>query len=188
MKLNFFSSIALTIILFAACNDTANKSAETKAVTQTETTAPVVAKTAATIAPIVTHYLHLKNALVGDNGKDAAAAAKEVATALTAMDKSSFTAEQQKAFTDNQEDLKEHAEHIGNTTDVKHQREHFASMSEDVFALTKVFGSGQTLYQDNCPMFNDKKGAIWLSEVKDIKNPYYGSKMLSCGKMVTEIK
>ena len=187
MKKTLLISTLCVVVILSACGNESNKTANTKPV-QTETTAPVVAKTAATIAPIVTHYLHLKNALVGDNGKDAAAAAKELETALAAMDKSSFTAEQQKAFTDNQEDLKEHAEHIGNTTDVKHQREHFASMSEDVFALTKVFGSGQTLYQDNCPMFNDNKGAIWLSEVKDIKNPYYGSKMLSCGKMVTEIK
>ena len=175
------------VVFLSACGNAGNKTADAKPV-QTETTVAVETKKTATIAPMVSHYLELKNALVNSNGKQAAAASQEVGKALAAMDKSSFTAEQQKVFTDNQEDLKEHAEHIGNTTDVKHQREHFSGLSEDVFALTKAFGSGQTLYKDNCPMFNDKKGAIWLSEVKDIKNPYYGSKMLTCGKMVSEIK
>ena len=174
-------------LLLSACNNAANKTPESKPV-QTETTAVVETKKAVANESLITHYLHLKNALVNDNGQEASAAAKEVGKALVAMDKTAFTAEQQKVFADNQEDLKEHAEHIGKTTDVKHQREHFSGLSEDVFALTKAFGSGQTLYQDNCPMFDEGKGAIWLSEAKDIKNPYYGSKMLTCGKMVSEIK
>jgi hypothetical protein len=36
-------------------------------------------------------------------------------------------------------------------------------------------------------MYNDKKGAIWLSETKEIKNPYYGKKMLTCGNVKEEI-
>jgi len=32
-------------------------------------------------------------------------------------------------------------------------------------------------------MAGDGKGAIWISETKEIKNPYYGKKMLSCGSM-----
>ena len=46
-----------------------------------------------------------------------------------------------------------------------------------------TFGSKQKLYQDFCPMANDGKGAIWISEVKEIKNPYYGAEMLSCGSL-----
>ncbi|MDQ6756917.1 MAG: DUF3347 domain-containing protein, partial [Bacteroidota bacterium] len=43
-------------------------------------------------------------------------------------------------------------------------------------------------YKDFCPMYNNNKGAIWLSEVKDIKNPYLGKKMPTCGNMKEEIK
>lgn len=39
------------------------------------------------------------------------------------------------------------------------------------------------VYYQYCPM----KKAYWLSADKEIKNPYYGSSMLSCGK-VTETK
>jgi hypothetical protein len=37
-------------------------------------------------------------------------------------------------------------------------------------------------------MFNDGKGANWLSKENAIKNPYYGSSMLSCGKTTETIK
>jgi hypothetical protein len=37
-------------------------------------------------------------------------------------------------------------------------------------------------------MYNDGKGANWLSKESAIKNPYYGSQMLSCGKTVETIK
>jgi hypothetical protein len=46
-----------------------------------------------------------------------------------------------------------------------------------------MFGTKQKLYQDYCPMYNDGKGAIWISETKEIKNPFYGSQMLTCGSL-----
>jgi hypothetical protein len=35
-----------------------------------------------------------------------------------------------------------------------------------------------------CPM----KKASWLSDSKDIRNPYYGANMLDCGSVKTTIK
>ena len=32
-------------------------------------------------------------------------------------------------------------------------------------------------------MANDDKGGYWLSIEKEIKNPYFGSKMLKCGEV-----
>lgn len=87
------------------------------------------------------------------------------------------------------DDAKENAEHIGdNAGKIDHQREHLASLSKDVNDLISLFGTPQKLYQDYCPMFNDKKGAIWLSETKEIKNPYYGAKMSTCGSVQKELK
>ena len=85
--------------------------------------------------------------------------------------------------------MKEHAEHIGkNAGKIDHQREHFSMMSEDIYSLVKAFGGGQALYNDFCPMFNDKKGAMWLSETREIKNPYMGSKMPTCGRVDEKIQ
>ena len=56
----------------------------------------------------------------------------------------------------------------------------------EVFSEVLLFGTTQKLYQDHCPMYNDGKGAVWISEAKAIKNPYYGGKMLTCGSVKKE--
>ena len=86
-------------------------------------------------------------------------------------------------------DAKEHAEHISNNAaKINHQREHFDMLSQDVYDFVKAFPAGQTLYRDHCPMYNDGKGAMWLSETREIKNPYYGKKMITCGSIKEAIK
>lgn len=169
-------------------NKKESASVTTKADT-TSTTRVIDTKTAAAIKDIIEHYLHLKNALVSDNTKDAASAGNEIVDAIKKVDKSIFTAEQVKLFVEAGDDARENAEHIGdNAGKIDHQREHFDMLSSDIYDLVKAFGSEQVLYKDFCPMFNDKKGALWLSEIKTIKNPYYGKKMLTCGSVKEEIK
>ena len=97
---------------------------------------------------------------------------------------SSLNAKQKKAFNEIAEDAKEHCEHISaNAGEIGHQREHFVLLSKDITDLIDMFGAPQKLYQDFCPMYDDGKGAGWISEIKEIKNPYYGSKMMTCGSV-----
>ncbi len=140
------------------------------------------------IKEIVSNYLKLKNSLTKDDSKNAAAAGNAIVANLAALDANSLPAVQKKAFADVADDAKEHAEHIAaNAGKIEHQREHFALLSKDVNDLVKTFGAKQKLYQDYCPMYNDGKGATWISETKEIKNPYYGSKMLTCGSVKKEL-
>ena len=67
---------------------------------------------------------------------------------------------------------------------IEQQREHFDRLSSDMYDLVKSVKPTQTLYKNHCPMFNENKGAIWISEVKEIRNPYYGKAMLECGEIV----
>lgn len=205
MKKIFISLLALSIIIFTACNS-GDKSAKpddmskmnpdsTKNTTQpdsdiatvTPTFANLDTKLSADMKSVVGHYLHVKNALTNDNADEAANGSKAISEALGKIDKSLFTAEQKKVYDENEADLKEHAEQISKSK-IDSQREHFAMMSEDMYALVKAFGGGQALYHDHCPMFNDNKGAMWLSETKEIKNPYMGSSMPKCGKVEEMIK
>lgn len=209
MKKTLISIVVISAILLAACNSGKDKSAEDHDMSQmkgdtmqqgsmqsekdiavvTSTFTNVDANAASSMKKIVDHYLHLKNALINDNGSEAATASKEMEQVLTKADKSLFTAEQKKVYDDIEDDLKEHAEHIGsNGNKIEHQREHFSMMSEDVYDLVKAFGGGQTLYHDHCPMANDSKGAMWLSEMKEVKNPYFGGKMNECVKVEEVIK
>ena len=139
------------------------------------------------IAPIVKDYLVLKNALVADNDRAAANAGKQLFANLNKVDMKTIPANKHKEFMDIFENAKENAEHIGdNAGKIDHQREHLASLSKDVSDLIALFGTTQKLYQNYCPMYNDGKGAVWISEAKAIKNPYYGNQMLTCGSVKKE--
>ena len=39
------------------------------------------------------------------------------------------------------------------------------------------------IYVDYCPMAMNDKGAYWLSNRKDIRNPYFGDKLMTCGEV-----
>jgi len=135
---------------------------------------------------IIVNYLELKNALVADNTEAAASSGKKIESAFEGFEVKNYSKEEQKELNEIIEDAKEHAEHIAESA-MDHQREHFEILSKDVVDLLAITGTNKTLYQDSCPKYNDGKGAIWLSEIKEIKNPYYGSKMLTCGSMQKEI-
>lgn len=135
---------------------------------------------------IIDSYLQLKNALVEDDSKKAANAGEILLDAFSNFDMAKLTEEQHKEYMEIIENAKEQAEHIVKSP-IDHQREHFEVLSNDVNDLITLVGTDKHLYQDFCPMYNNGKGAIWLSETKEIKNPYYGNKMLNCGKVQKEI-
>lgn len=191
--------MAIAATTFTACNN--NKSADVKhddapvSPAKNDSATSETQQTPATVAvfpvkEILSSYLQLKNALANDNGKDAAAAGNSIVAILAKVDMNSLNKEQMKSYMDIADDLKENAEHIGaNAGKIDHQREHFELLSKDITDLIKTFGNGgQTLYKDFCPMANDGKGAFWVSETKEIKNPYLGGKMPTCGMVKEELK
>jgi len=158
---------------------------------QAQSNVPVSADTKSTVSikEIVNTYLQLKNAFAKDNSNAAAAAANTLGSTFKNFDKTTLSASQKKVFEDIADDAGEHAEHIGkNGGKIEHQREHFEMLSKDIYDLVKAFGSAQVLYKDFCPMYNKGKGAFWISETKEISNPYLGKAMPTCGTMKEEIK
>ncbi|WP_062054152.1 DUF3347 domain-containing protein [Aquimarina longa] len=129
---------------------------------------------------ILNDYFNLKDALVADDTKKAAQEGSKLAASLKAFDASKYTAEEQKELADIIEDATEHAEHIAKS-DIGHQREHFKTLSKDITDMVAITGTKNTLYQQFCPMYD--KGSAWLSKSDEVRNPYYGSKMLKCGKV-----
>jgi Cu(I)/Ag(I) efflux system membrane fusion protein len=147
------------------------------------------AKKSVSVKDIVNSYLQLKNDLVNDNPGDAADAGKAVEEAFKNFSIANLTADQKKVFDDVRNDAVEHAEHIAeNKGNIEHQREHFEMLSNDIYDLVKTFDAGQVLYRDFCPMYNKNRGAYWLSETREIQNPYFGKEMLTCGTIKEELK
>lgn len=193
-------SMVISTIAFTACNSSNNKPdvgqnntpGNTSIVKPqtSDTAAPnKEVKAAASIKEIVNIYLQLKNAFTKDNTNDAAAGGTALEAAFQNFDTTVLSDSQKNIFGDIADDAKEHGEHIGkNGGNIAHQREHFEMLSKDIYDLVKAFGGGQVLYKDFCPMYNKGKGAFWISEIKEIKNPYYGKAMSTCGTVKEEIK
>ena len=141
------------------------------------------------LGEVLNAYYAVKNALVGDDGKTASAKAKELLTALGKVDMANFGGEQHSVYMPLAEKIKFDAEHIEETKDVSHQRDHFNTLSDNVFKVVKTFNfNAEPAYQQFCPMARDGKGAYWISKEKAVKNPYYGKSMLTCGKVTETLK
>ncbi len=187
---NIIFAMAISAISLTACNSSSNKS--TEANTTNDNPAAGVQSVSASSSPVsslLQIYLKMKNDFAKDDDKGAAGAGNQMLKAFNDFDKSSVKEADKKAFDDITDDAKEHAEHIGmNAGNIKHQREHFDMLSKDMYDLVKKFGAGEKIYVDFCPMYNNNKGATWLSETKEIKNPYFGKEMDTCGILQEELK
>ena len=134
---------------------------------------------------ILGDYFSLKDALVGDDSKKAAIAGSKLAISLKAFSASKYSAADKKELADIVDDATEHAEHISKSP-IDHQREHFKTLSKDISDLVAITGTKIKLYEQFCPMY--QKGSTWLSKSNEVRNPFYGSKMLTCGKVQRTIQ
>ena len=134
------------------------------------------------ISQLIDQYLVIKNALVQDDARAAASAGQKLAEAASSIDLNTFEASKQSEIKEILEVVKEHGEHIAKS-EIAHQREHFEGMAKDFMDLLAITGTDRTLYQQYCPMYNKNKGGYWLSDSQEIKNPLFGSKMLTCGSV-----
>lgn len=165
---------------FTACNTTGSKQTNNTDSIQTESVA-TPANNEKPADGITTSYVNLKNSLADDNGSAAAKNGQEILDALSKFDTSTLTPEQKKVFQALVGDIKENSEHISENGDkIAHQREHFEMLSKDMYDLLKATATSKEMYFDSCPMYDNGKGT-WLSESKEIKNPYLGKKMTDCG-------
>ena len=191
MKHLFLGLIASSVLTLTACNGTTEKKAEsTENATETTNTANnMVSNEQGGFSELYAHYQHLTFALSSDNDKEAANAAKGMLEALSKIKTEGFSAQDKATYNDLSADIKEHADHIvDNIGNIAHQREHLVVMSKDFYDIAKTFGTEKPLYKVFCPMYNNNKGAYWLSDSKEIKNPYYGADMLTCGEVQEELK
>ena len=130
-------------------------------------------------------YLGIKNALVNNDGIAAEKEAKILFAALSAQPEIGLGPNEQKLLAAYVDKLKYDSRHISETDLIAHQREHFASLSKNLFEVLKGLKlNTTTLYEQYCPM----KRSYWLSETSTIKNPYYGKQMLECGRTEATLK
>ncbi len=146
---------------------------------------PSVFAQSSALSPILTAYYQVKDALAADDAKAAATAAGGLLKAINGVDMTALQPKDHQAFMALQDKLAYDSRHMSESSDISHQREHFTSLSANLFKLAKQARlSDQPIYEDYCPM----KKAYWLSSDETIKNPYFGSSMPTCGKVSTTLK
>ena len=136
---------------------------------------------------IYNNYFLLKNSLVSTNGVEASNNAKKLLSSLKAIDMNKLKTDEHVVWMKVYKALIKDAELISETKDVGHQRDYFISLSTHIYELMKVSKNDTEAYYQHCPMANDGKGANWLSTEAGITNPYYGSQMLTCGKVIEKL-
>ncbi len=162
MKTLFTLIICMTVLL--ACSDTSKQNAsssETVSEAQSLETSALEA------------YMQLKDALVQTD----ASAAKSAAMKLS----SAFSAEKMETV------LIKAAEVIASSDDVELQRASFKTVTDGLIAALKANEKEDGVFVQYCPMAFDNTGASWLSVSDQIRNPYFGDRMLKCGTVTEEL-
>jgi hypothetical protein len=138
---------------------------------------------------VLATYFQLTDALAKDNSSDAQAHAKELYDFIDKIPMNSMNAAQHTAWMKYKDKIAYDAEHIKGTNEIEHQREHYVTLSDNMYQVFKSANvTGADMYYQFCPMAADGKGAYWLSSQKKISNPYMGRRMPSCGSTKEVIK
>jgi hypothetical protein len=175
MKNSIIAIAAIITLLFSANYIQANS---------IKTEKNEVTDSSSQLQPVYDAYFTVKDALIKSDSKLTSAKAKDLLTAITAVEMNKLKDNEHTVWMKVVKKLTADAKSISATTDLKKQRETFKSLSKKTYDLIKVSNPDQPIYKQYCPMAD----ADWLSKEKAVKNPYYGSSMLTCGNVVETIK
>ncbi len=148
---------------------------------------------------LTNEYLKVKEAFVNADTAAAKAATQIFAAQISNLHLYELKTDSNAVFESVQAqaaDIKANAESLLQQKDVTEMRQDFRMVSESMYPFLKsVHYEGKVLYWQNCPMaFGDGKEANWISNTKEIVNPYLGKNhpefkgtMLHCGQVMDSI-
>lgn len=129
-------------------------------------------------------YFLVKNNLVKDNLSEAQKTLNDLDQNLGKVNMNLVKGEAHDLWMEMLSGLKDAKTKMANTKDIEEARKHFSMLSFHMLEVTETFGLNKAaVYRDYCPMAFGDQGAYWLSEQKDITNPYFGASMLTCGEV-----
>ena len=136
------------------------------------------------LTAFVKAYLPIKNALVKTDAKETQKTIDPARASLARVDRKLLEGKAHDIWMDLLKPMQGSLDKISQTSDVEEQRKHFETLSDNLIEAVEYFGVVEnTLYRQYCPMAFRDKGAYWLSGEKEIRNPYFGDKMLTCGEV-----
>ena len=136
------------------------------------------------VASLLNDYLQVKNALVESSAEGTSKAASQMLNNIKNFNAGNLPEEQESFYKQRVDAMRNDIRYLTQTNDVERQRDHFALITRNTYALTKAFDpAGETIYYQYCPMAFNNTGGYWLSSTEEIRNPYFGDKMLKCGRV-----
>lgn len=128
-------------------------------------------------------YLKMKDALVASDASQVSAFAKATSEKLKAISTDDLGTMEKQHLTKSIEML----DAIANNDILENQRSHFVILNENIVPIAMSIENSTNYYIQKCPMANNNKGAVWLSMEEEIRNPYYGDAMLTCGSVIDSL-
>ena len=136
------------------------------------------------ITQVADAYFGIKNALVKDDLEGTKKGINQFSQDLSKVNMSLVKDQAHDQWMNQLKGLKEASQKINSSPNIEEARKHFSMLSFHILEMTETFGINKdVVYKDYCPMAFGDQGAYWLSEKKDITNPYFGASMLTCGEV-----
>ena len=128
-------------------------------------------------------YLKMKDAFVASDAGQVSAFAKTTSEKLKTISTDDLGTMEKQHLTKSIEML----DAIANNDNLENQRAHFVILNENIVPIAMSIENSTNYYIQKCPMANNNKGAVWLSMEEEIRNPYYGDAMLTCGSVIDSL-
>jgi len=127
-------------------------------------------------------YISVKDALVETDANKTIKLIEDFLAKLEQVDMKLLKGEAHVFWMEQYNIMLTHGRKILIMEDIEKQRAQFSFVSDALITSINAFGTkGSMLYVQHCPMAFDNEGGDWLSDEENIRNPYYGDKMLKCG-------
>lgn len=141
------------------------------------------------LSAIFTSYVRLKDAFVSSDAKKVSIEAAATQKSLAGADMKLLTGAAHNDWMNYLSGMESSLKAIESSTDIAAQRTTFSTLTENLYKSIKAYGlGGTTAYYEFCPMAFDNQGGFWLSDAAEIRNPYFGDEMLTCGSVQEKLK
>jgi hypothetical protein len=141
------------------------------------------------LASVFTSYVELKDAFVSSDAGKVKSEAKETNDVLAKVDMKLVSGAAHNDWMNYLSSIQNSLKDIQESSDIEAQRKAFSILSDNLYKSAKAFGlGGKEAFYEFCPMAFNNEGAYWLSDQEQIKNPYFGDKMLTCGEVKEKLK
>ena len=131
-----------------------------------------------------TEYIHLKQALAKSDSVDAIMQTNQLKKSMASIKPGILDEPMKKNWDALNIKIEECCKGITSTENLEKQRKKFSDITGIITELVKKFGlKNRTVYILNCP---EVKSGLWLSDTKDIGNPYLGGN--KCAELKEALK